>query len=146
MIVLLLTAAPSFAATLAVDRSGGATYESIQDAIDAASSGDTITVAAGTYAECIDTSGKDLSIEGADVDDVTLNPRGVCTNAISVLSGETVSISGMEIRNGSYRAVYAEDSDLYATGATVDSAGCSFYGNSYGSASGGPSTWALAAA
>ena len=40
-------------------------YASIQDAIDAASSGDTICVEAGTYYENIDFDGKAVSVIGA---------------------------------------------------------------------------------
>ena len=57
----LFTAAS--AATLNVG--SGATYSSIGSAVAAASDGDTIQVAAGTYAESVDLAGKDLEIVGA---------------------------------------------------------------------------------
>jgi len=47
----LVMAAPVSAATITVDADGGADYTTIQAAIDAASAGDTITVAEGTYSE-----------------------------------------------------------------------------------------------
>ncbi|MCD6215722.1 MAG: right-handed parallel beta-helix repeat-containing protein [Candidatus Aenigmarchaeota archaeon] len=52
-----------FAATLNVCPTG-CTYSSIQQAIDAATSGDTINVAAGTYTEGITIINKDLTIVG----------------------------------------------------------------------------------
>ena len=56
------------AATWTVDDSGGADYTTIQAAISAASSGDTINVAAGTYVEKLNLLGKSLTIIGEDVD------------------------------------------------------------------------------
>ena len=50
------------AATLTV---GPSDYPSIQSAIDAASSQDTISISSGSYAECLDLGGKDLSLEGS---------------------------------------------------------------------------------
>ena len=60
MPLLLLLASPSLAATLTVGSSG--TYSTIQSAVNNASSGDTITIAAGTYNEDVDTKGKNLKL------------------------------------------------------------------------------------
>ena len=61
MVALLLLSAPSTAATLTVGSTG---YTSIQEAVDVAADGDTIIVEAGTYVECVDLGGRDLTLPG----------------------------------------------------------------------------------
>ncbi len=63
MLVLLL-AGGAGAATITVNASGGAMYTRIQDAVNAASDGDTIMVAAGTYNENVVVN-KSVSLIGA---------------------------------------------------------------------------------
>lgn len=133
--LLLALTSPSIAATLTVDGDGGGDYDTIQAAIDAASSGDILTIAGGTYSECIDTSGKDLELQGAGADEVTINGRGDCTNAVAVQGGETVSIAGVEIRNSTYRAVYVEGSTLFLEDVEVRGSGTTYSG--YGIDGGG---------
>ncbi len=60
-----LTSLPAIAsaATYTVGSGGTYDYTSIQDAIDGASSGNTINVYAGTYAEAIDFDGKNLTVQ-----------------------------------------------------------------------------------
>jgi MYXO-CTERM domain-containing protein len=66
LLAAFLLPSSAFAASLTVDRAGTGDYKAIQDAIDAAASGDTITVLTGTYAEDLDFSGKAITITGKD--------------------------------------------------------------------------------
>ena len=52
------------AATITVATAGSGDYAQIQDAIDAATSGDTLQLAAGEWNAPFDFSGKDLTIKG----------------------------------------------------------------------------------
>jgi len=63
--VLVLLAAPSSAAVITVDCSGGADYTSIAEAIAAAGTQDTILVAPCVYDEQVETDGKCLTIIGS---------------------------------------------------------------------------------
>lgn len=65
MLGTILLAGGAGAATLKVDASGGADYTMIQDAINKASSGDTILVYSGTYYESINVN-KKLILRGID--------------------------------------------------------------------------------
>ena len=69
--MFLLLVQASLAATLNVSSSG--TYSTIQSAVDAASSGDTILVASGTYGDCVDLKGKDLTLTGAGSSSSTIS-------------------------------------------------------------------------
>ena len=68
--------------------------ESIQTAVDAASSGDTISVAAGTYTEQVNlTAGKNLTIVGAGRDTVTWNAPAEGQCLTGSMSGYTGSMN-----------------------------------------------------
>jgi predicted outer membrane repeat protein len=95
--LLLLNSTPaSLAATLTVGPS--ATYTTVQSAVDAASSGDTISIKAGTYDENIETGGKKLTIKGASTSTVKLSPANGA--AMTIESGETITISNLTFKGG----------------------------------------------
>ena len=87
MFLLALLSPSAFAATLTVGSSGD--YTNIQDAIDAASDGDTISVEAGTYSETLSVT-KDIAIVGAGSDSTTLSADGTGVS----WSGASASLSG----------------------------------------------------
>ncbi len=74
----LMSAAPAQAATLCVDPGGGGCYTTIQAAINAASSGDTILVSPGSYTENLNV-GAGVTLLGAQAN-VDPNTPGARTN------------------------------------------------------------------
>ena len=127
MPLLLLLVSPSNAATLTVGSTGS--YSTIQSAVNAASSGDTITIEAGTYSEDVDTDGKNLTLIGAGPNKVIIDATGN-DSAVTVNQGETVRLEGIAL-TGSAQGVNvvgstftANDLDIY--GMTGDSAGGGF--------------------
>ena len=108
----LFTAAS--AATLNVG--SGATYSSIGSAVAAASDGDTIQVAAGTYAESVDLAGKDLEIVGAGSTTI-VEPSS--DYAFRFDDGEAGSVQDLLIDAGTARAFYIEGSSPSISGIEV---------------------------
>ncbi len=93
-----------------------ADFASIQDAIDGSSSGDTICVAAGTYDETIDFSGKDLVIEGYEGADSTTIDGDGSGPVVRLASGESAAatlrgftVTGGEAETGA--GLYVENAD-----------------------------------
>lgn len=114
VLVLLGLSKDALAATLYVDTAGndanncttavggGDACLTIQRAIAVATSGDTVSVAAGTYANTttIGLSGKNLILSGAGRDTTTIT--STAANAIDVISGETgVTIQNFKIQAAS---------------------------------------------
>jgi parallel beta-helix repeat protein len=84
------------AGTIIVDKSGGGDYTTIQAAIDAASSGDTICVWSGSYSERI-VINKAINLIGNSSSNTTIN-GGYTLDVITVTS-DWVNITGFEIIN-----------------------------------------------
>lgn len=96
------TSAMPLTATHTVCPSGCA-FNSVQDAINSASSGDIIEISAGTYTESISIN-KDLTINGGGVNQTILQAatsKGMASDrVVTIESGAAVTISGMTIRFG----------------------------------------------
>ncbi len=123
-LLLLVLAGPAHAATLVVDPTDSAAHATISDAVTAANSGDTISVAAGTYAECVDSGGKNLTFEGpSSGSPATLDGTGLCTSALVVQSGESVTVRNLALANAGGRGLYFSASTVELEGVTVDGAG-----------------------
>ncbi len=136
MTVLLFLVPSAFGATLDVAADGSATYSSVGDAVDAAASGDTIEIAAGSYTECLNLGGRDLDLVGAGAGLTLLGGAVGCENLVEVGAGETVLLSGLSLTNASGRGAYVHDgsslrledveisdsgdSTLYGSGVYVD--------------------------
>ncbi|HUU45054.1 MAG TPA: right-handed parallel beta-helix repeat-containing protein [Acidobacteriota bacterium] len=74
----------------------------IQTGILAASSGDTVLVAAGTYVETLNFSGRSIHLLGESGPDVTqIEPAAPLTTILSIIGGETGTVSGFTFAGGS---------------------------------------------
>jgi len=98
LICLVLVSGSGSAATITVDDDGPADYSTIQAAIDNATAGDTVQVAAGTYYENVVVD-KQVSISGAGAGSTVVDGGDVGLT-INVTANQ-VEISGMSIANGS---------------------------------------------
>lgn len=98
----LCLATSSFATTWTVDDFGKADFNSIQQAIDASSNGDTILVYSGIYLEAINFNGKLISVEGESASSTTINGADNASSVVTFENNEdaTSSISGFRITGG----------------------------------------------
>ena len=75
-------------------------YDDLADAVDALVSGYTITLDAGTYtASGVDLAGKDLTLNGAGMEQTVLDGEGWDTVLVAI-EGETLTISDLTITGG----------------------------------------------
>lgn len=95
--------------TITVDDDGPADHSSIQDAIDAASSGQTVDVAAGTYPEQLDVTIDNLTIMGASESGVQIVPP-------STNRGIEISADGVTFENATLDASNVADYGIKAQG------------------------------
>ncbi|MDD2600061.1 MAG: right-handed parallel beta-helix repeat-containing protein, partial [Kiritimatiellae bacterium] len=100
LFVLFSTVLFGFAMQAAEIKVGaGETYTTIQAAINAATAGDTIIVAAGTYTESVYV-GKSLEIIGAGAA-ATIVDGNAADSVLSVIGDIDVAVSGLTLKNGS---------------------------------------------
>jgi len=96
----------------------GTDAATLADTLALATSGDTIEIPDGTWAACVDTAGKSLTLRGTG----TLDGTG-CDNAVRVGSGEAVTFEDLTIVNPSGRALVVEWSTATLRGVTVRDTG-----------------------
>ena len=100
LITLMLTQT-AFAADITVDPSGSGDHTTVQAAIDAAVSGDVITLVAGTYNEDILIESKSINIQGVDEDARdTTRIVGSGSGAVASIVGGIVNLSDFSISGG----------------------------------------------
>ncbi|MCK4362566.1 MAG: right-handed parallel beta-helix repeat-containing protein [Dehalococcoidia bacterium] len=83
----------------AEDTDGDNDFATIQAAINAASSGDTVYVRSGTYYEHV-TIGKSLTLQGEDKDTTAIDGGG--SGNVIYITANYVTISGFKVTNGDY--------------------------------------------
>tara|TARA_B110000438_G_scaffold14259_1_gene13695 strand:- start:215 stop:9274 length:9060 start_codon:yes stop_codon:yes gene_type:complete len=98
--------------------SENAKFSKVQYGIDAASSGDTVLVAVGTYVENIDFSGKNIAVFGAD-QETTIIDGNQAGSVVTFQSGELPQavLRGFTLQNG----LEANGGGIYCTGGSSPS-------------------------
>jgi parallel beta-helix repeat protein len=100
--------------TWTVDDDGPADFTSIQDAVNAASTGDTVYVKNGTYYENVDVN-KSISLTGESKENTIVDGGG--TAAVIYIEEDNVLVTGFTVRNSGWGYYYYESS-----GITIDRA------------------------
>ncbi|MEQ1503057.1 MAG: hypothetical protein ABMB14_12545 [Myxococcota bacterium] len=90
------------ASTITVSPAGPADYPTIEAAVDAAASGDTIRVEPGTYSERLVIRGKDLTLESTQGAAVTTIRDG-WENSLILVDGGDVVIKGFDVTSSTIR-------------------------------------------
>ena len=135
--ICVFAAAPP--ASAAVVLNVPASYATIQAAIDAASAGDSVVVAPGTYHERIDFKGKAIEVKSSAGPATTIIDGGGLPNVVKFRTGETRAsvLRGFTVTNGAY----APGSWL-GIGIHMEGSSPSVIGNVVTGNSAPPGTWA----
>ncbi|MEC8193552.1 MAG: MopE-related protein [Myxococcota bacterium] len=94
----LLTLSAAHAATLTVNSDGTGDHTSVQAAVDAASSGDTINIGPGTFNGAISVSAKTLYIQGSGIGATVLDGDGAAT--VLTIQGAGLNLTQLTVQGG----------------------------------------------
>ncbi|MDY6834576.1 MAG: NosD domain-containing protein [Chloroflexota bacterium] len=101
--------------TLTVDDNGSADFDDIQDAIDAATPGDTVLVYPGVYPGClIMKDGVNLFGSGPAV--TTIDGEGICDQVVTYSGNQATILSGFTITGSSSNAFWTTSGVLCSAG------------------------------
>jgi hypothetical protein len=115
--IVMAMAGISIAATICVNKTGeGGCYTAIQSAINAATYGDTVKVAQGSYSGNLTISGKNIKLIGGDPSSTTIQG----TSSVITISGvyssgsNEVEIAGFSIIGGANYGIYLNSDSVKA--------------------------------
>jgi len=88
----------------------GAEYTDVQTALDAASSGDVVSVAAGYYnvPDGVEVKANNVTLKGAGADQTYLDGDGDAYSVVKI-GAEGVTVSGFTLQNGSSHGIYVSE-------------------------------------
>jgi predicted outer membrane repeat protein len=111
------------AATITVATDGSGDYAQVQDAIDAATSGDTLQLAAGEWNAPFDFSGKDLTIKGEGREETLIDGRGEYDVLIVATAGEHIRFEQLTVSNSYHQGITLNGGSLTADDVLFDDLG-----------------------
>ena len=133
LLLVLGTAASPGATTWVVDQGGGGNFVTIQEAIEAAITGDEIIVHPGTYFEQVDFMGKDLWIHSSAGPSATTIDAADLGSCVAFVTGETLdaSLEGFTLTHGAgtYYEGFTRGGAVFCKGARCTLRECLFTDN-----------------
>jgi len=111
------------AATLTVAKDGTGDFSAVQAAIEAASSGDVIALAAGEWNETLDLNGKSLTLRGESQAASIIDGQGEFDQLIVASDGETLRIESLTLSNSYHRGIILDGGSLEADDVLFDDMG-----------------------